>query len=244
MDGRPDSPRLCFHYQATTDEEGRFTFERVVPGDASVMRSVPMGPGSGRARLMGSTHATPVEVKSGQTAHVTIGGTGRPVIGRLSLPPQLGDRADWSNSLGHISLQRQGPDIPDEVKAKGSEAIQAWHREWSASDAGKAWQRESQNYMFQPEQDGSFRVDDIPAGKYTLSVQLFKPSEDGQQHGFGQPLANLSYQFSVPEISGGRSDQPLDLGAVALQIPSFGRASVTSSRPAASRPAATQAAAP
>jgi hypothetical protein len=263
MDGRPDSPRLYFHYQSTADEKGRFTFERVVPGDASVMRSVPMGPGAGRARMMGSTHATPVEIKPGQTAHLTIGGTGRPVIGRLSLPPQLGDKADWSNSLGHIGLQRQKPDIPAEIRAKGSEAIQAWHREWSSSDAGKAWQRDNRNYMFQPEQDGSFRVDDMPAGKYMLSVQLFRPAEDGPRRGFGQPLANLNYAVSVPEISGGRSDEPLDLGAVALQTPSTSRpvlARSPGSQPAAnivetlvakifsgstdSRPAASQASAP
>jgi hypothetical protein len=98
--------------------------------------------------------------------------------------------------------------------------------------------------MFQPEQDGSFRIEDMPAGKYMLSVQLFKPADDGERRGFGTPLANLTYQFSVPEIHGGRSDQPLDLGTVALQIPSLGRASVASTRPAASQSSATQAAAP
>jgi hypothetical protein len=115
--------------------------------------------------------------------------------------------------------------------------------------------------MFRPEEDGSFRVEDVPAGKYMLSVQLFKPADDGQRRNFGQPQANLTYAFSVPEIPGGRSDEALDLGTVTLQSQSFGRIAARSadSQPAggimdtlakffggsaSSQPAATQVAAP
>ncbi len=193
MDARPDSPQLYFQYQSTTDEQGYFTFERVAPGDACVMRTVPMGGG-----MTGSSGTTPVEVKAGQTACVTIGGTGRPVIGKPTTPSDLAQEPDWSNSSCHILLQRQGPPIPFDVKLRGGQAVQAWYRDWTSSDAGRAWQRENRQFMFRPEQDGSFRVEDVPAGKYMLSVQLFKPADDGQRRSVGQPLANLSVRVLGP----------------------------------------------
>ena len=65
--------------------------------------------------------------------------------------------------------------------------------------------------------DGSFRVEDVPAGDYRLEVSIqgrppaaFDP--DGRQ------LAPLKHFFTVPEMPGGRSDVPLDLGTVAMRL--------------------------
>jgi peroxiredoxin len=43
------------------------------------------------------------------------------------------------------------------------------------------------------------------------------PPAAGQQVGFGEPLATATHEFEVPEIPGGRSDEPLDIGTVELK---------------------------
>ena len=46
-----------------------------------------------------SANTTEIEIKPGQTVKVTIGGTGRPVIGRVVVPEGLRQRLDWGYSL-------------------------------------------------------------------------------------------------------------------------------------------------
>ena len=55
--------------------------------------------------------------------------------------------------------------------------------------------------------DGSFRVDDVRAGKYVLRIRFA-----GRSPG---PLSE--YRFTVPAVEGNRSSEPLDLGEVKLK---------------------------
>ncbi len=67
------------------------------------------------------------------------------------------------------------------------------------------------------DKDGSFRVEDVEAGAYDLIFVINEPSRDPQgsppaMHGSGRPAATVT----VPEMPGGRSDEPLDLGTIPL----------------------------
>jgi hypothetical protein len=55
--------------------------------------------------------------------------------------------------------------------------------------------------------DGTFRIDDMPAGNYSLSVRL-----DGKVR-----LSLPESRFTLPRMKGDRSDEPLDLGDLALE---------------------------
>ena len=132
-----------------------------------------------RGLFTSSGHGVEVDVKPGAVHQVTIGGTGRPVTGRL-VPPQGTEKTvDWSYGSYRV--------------------------------AGAS------RYPFNVGPDGSFRVDDVPAGKYRLSVSVPQPPS-GNQNRYVL-LGAAEHAFEVPAMPGGRSDEPLDLGSVDLAPP-------------------------
>jgi RNA polymerase sigma factor (sigma-70 family) len=166
-----------FNGYATVDTDGHFIFERVHQGEVSVAQQVKKGPFTSLYPL-----SEPLKVRPGETASVTIGGTGRPVVGRLDLPAALAEQADWT----------------------WSEILLISSRRPQRSRVGKHTA------------DGGFRIEDVPAGAYELIVEIKKtPSEPN--HGFSdRPIASVRRRIQVPEMSAGRSDEPLDVGAVAI----------------------------
>jgi protocatechuate 3,4-dioxygenase beta subunit len=76
-------------------------------------------------------------------------------------------------------------------------------------------------FPFNVRPDGAFRVEDVPAGKYRLSVRLAAPPS-GNKPVF-KLLGQALRPFEVPDMPRGRSDEPLDLGSIALTGPSDSR---------------------
>jgi hypothetical protein len=78
----PDTAYISHIAGAKTDDEGRFVFDRLPAGQGRVARQIKMkGPGD-YALYAGSGHRD-VDLKSGETARVELGGTGRPIVGRV-----------------------------------------------------------------------------------------------------------------------------------------------------------------
>jgi peroxiredoxin len=71
-------------YNFTTDASGRFQLSRVFPGHYDILRLVP----SGVARST-SVNMASLDVAVGRSYELKIGGSGRPVAGRLVLPANL-----------------------------------------------------------------------------------------------------------------------------------------------------------
>jgi peroxiredoxin len=70
--------------------------------------------------------------------------------------------------------------------------------------------------------DGSFRMDDVPAGVYELTIKPTR-SEDGSMGpshlpGQGKQVGALTNVFTIPEMQTGRSDEPFDLGKLTLSV--------------------------
>jgi len=77
----------------TTDATGRFMFDRVRPSDAAISREVLIKP-SASTRELGHTRTVEVRIAPGATERVTMGGTGRPVIGKVTAPAGLAGPID------------------------------------------------------------------------------------------------------------------------------------------------------
>ena len=73
------------------------------------------------------------------------------------------------------------------------------------------------DFPFNVGPDGSFRVEDVPAGKYQVSTRV--PQPPSGNHPKYKLLGAAKHAFEVAEMPGGRSDEPLDLGAVELTRP-------------------------
>src|SRR5262249_30055211 len=67
----------------------------------------------------------------------------------------------------------------------------------------------------QIEADGNFRVDDVGAGGYGMNISLQDQSV-GPNRGWGETMAYLNHEFKIPEMPGGRRDEPLNLGELKL----------------------------
>lgn len=174
-----------FSYRTRTDQTGRFAFDRVPAGKHRLYRYARFY--EGRPGRYGSSHDTEVEVRAGETAQVTIGGIGRPLVGRMTITPP-GSRIDWTIDL-HVLKERAQPE---------------------------------RKYYFPVNEDGSFRVEDVPPGRYTLEATVTEPPRDPlSERRFlaeGKVIGALTRDVVVPLIPGGVSDLPLDLGTFELKI--------------------------
>jgi hypothetical protein len=171
------------------DAAGRFEFKYVRPGERWVTLMLPVqAPWHSNYEL--------VTIESGKATNVTVGGTGRAVVGRTSKV----DGVVWAirrNTFYDASLQPD-PNSPRNVIAG-----------LFGGRKHDPMQRLSYQFIMNP--DGSFRADDIPAGRYILSIRSLH--SDGE---YARDVATHDSTITVPPMSDGRSHEPLDLGELKL----------------------------
>jgi len=197
--------------------------------------------------------AIPVSVKPGEKTTVTLGGDGRPVIGKVTVPAGLEE--SLTNGRQRVTIHAalpprpafQPPELPAELKAElgkiqteaekikdDPEKLEAFRKAWLESDAGKKLMAIFENHQKNApsaqelkewndknsaamqyamaaviDKDGTFRVEDVPPGNWTLRVDLY--DDEFKNLGASQPL-----DFSIPEMPGGRSNEPFDAGTIAV----------------------------
>jgi hypothetical protein len=198
-----------------TDGSGRFVLERVAPGRINVFRRVDNPDNQGWTL----SHPRYQDVKPGETVRLQVGGTGRPTTGRLAIPEgiALGQFELNQVALGHGALTPvlREPPTPDDFLDFNSEQRSAWWEAFSRTPEGRAYVEDrDRNYVADLRPDGTFRIEDVPAGRYLLKLPfegLSRSTREGRQ-------AFARSEVVVPEIPGGRSDDPLDIGAIPLEV--------------------------
>lgn len=208
-----ESAQFCsvsLQSMATTDREGRFTIERVIP--------LPHPWISRRTRLwsLGET----VRIVAGETTRITIGGNGRPVIGRVLAPE--GSKGPINFSVGSVvRIETNRPYFPyplELVRGKvnpNDAGTYEWSRKWDKSPEGIAYHESRAAGEIEVSPDGSFRFDALPAGDYRVSIRI---NEAAPGHG---PFNRVVKEFTVPAFSGPRQPVPLDLGDIRLTVRKF-----------------------
>ncbi len=188
--------------EAETDDAGRFVFERVLPGDVTVGRPVLLKD-RGSSQTWGQSHVTHVDVAPGETVRPTIGGTGRPVIGKVTAPAGIAGPIDWTFSNNSL--------IPKEPTPVGFLSRLAGGK--------KSPRRAGGGCTVKLEADGTFRAEDVEAGAYTLLIVLNEPPRDPFRVGIGhEVIATAQREVVVPPMPGGRSDEPLNLGTISAEV--------------------------
>ncbi len=203
----------CINAQANTktDVEGRFRFPKVPSGPLVVCRFFNFN--RNRVGPIGMSHAKEVIVPPGGIAEVTIGGNGRTVTGRLVLSGDLPEH-DWRDDLQ--SLVQKGPKPPVFTPTSDFDVIQRYHSELERYNASL------QKYFLEIQPDGSFRIEDVPPGEYTLELHVTQPipraapSLSGPETLFNRrPLGKQSIAVTLPQTE---STDRLDLGAIAIPL--------------------------
>ncbi|HTL15750.1 MAG TPA: redoxin domain-containing protein, partial [Patescibacteria group bacterium] len=232
-------PPLNMYLKTETDNEGRFSFNRVPPIDVEVYHQPKVKDEKMGMNPMSQTFS--FSLKPGEVRTVTVGGQGRPVIGRVVvngyegtikwrsdvfsiekiLPPNDG-LPDPAVSARELSAKIQMASSDDEKKRlleqmrKGQDEIAIKTRAFYATDKGRDYYFQNRRYCLNFTPDGAFRIEDVPGGKYRLRIDLREGG--GGPMGFASPaIGSINKEFEVPESPGGRTDEAFDLGTIEMQ---------------------------
>jgi hypothetical protein len=202
--GDPQIHQLQFSYQyyrIVTDAEGRFSVGFVPPGDRALYRLIPLN-----ANSQMWSHRTEVAVEPGLTNHVIIGGTGRPVIGR-AIAPNSGKTIDWTQCQGNINSVQTIP--PPSTGGLLGGLLSSF-----ATPARRVQQR---SYGFACAADGSFRVEDVPTGTFSISISAMETEERGNSRST-RSIGYGNKSLTIPPMPGGRSEEMLDAGEIEIRL--------------------------
>ena len=173
--------------QTITDDGGRYVFTGVPAGKWTISRS------HGMRDIFGIS----VLVEAGKTSRLDVGGKGRPVIGKVTLPAEILAGRD------HVILP------PSRLYLEFADTTNFQQqlkdpRQLEVKLAGRGFSDQAQLST-----DGTFRLEDVPAGTNWLTVEVLCFPARG---GTGSNVASTSLRFVAPDMPGGRNDVPLDLG--------------------------------
>jgi hypothetical protein len=161
-----------------TGADGRFVFDRALRGKGWV-EAFGMQGMFGKTRVsLNSRCGIQAKFAPDKTVRIDFGQSGRPVVGKLQLPPQATDSPPWPSA--HVYVRGRGTnfDTPSIV------------------------------FDAKVDQEGAFRIDDVPTGSYMVDVAFDKRTET---------RLHLSQQFSVSIRDGKTEARPLDLGSLTLR---------------------------
>jgi formylglycine-generating enzyme required for sulfatase activity len=226
-----DSPTPHFildNITANCDANGTFVIPRVPAGNVGVGRQLVRG--TGPDTEWSTEQVQTVEVAAGQTVKVIIGGMGRRVVGKGIVPPELVGRDDWVWDSRPEAMSGKDvplPEEPDAVKKGTPQQQEQWWTDFMKTDAGKAYiaaQQQPRTMIgVEMNTDGTFKIEDVKAGTYTLELGIrgkgFTQIPGAPQGEVtAKSLAAARVEFTVPEMPGGRSDEPLDIGTIKLEM--------------------------
>ncbi|MFA6186249.1 MAG: hypothetical protein WC770_03420 [Phycisphaerae bacterium] len=239
-----DNINYQYSNKATTDQQGKFVMEKVVPGENYIYRLIQFGD-SDRMRSTSAARQK-VEVLPGQTVEVVLGGKGRTIIGKIICPNEEFNKKVLEINA-HIQPQQSGNirellekiysqiimPVPADFDSLTAKQSVEWYKNFSQSEQGKAWQVKVQEELKKAganlntsgssggvivNSDGSFRAEDVEAGGYMMSVNVMERKGRYGQADYQNPLLTGKWDFTMPPIDETNIDQPLDLGQVKLDV--------------------------
>jgi hypothetical protein len=128
-----------------------------------------------------STQSIETNFPVGETVHLDFGRHCRTVVGTLRAPPDLKMRPQWR--LASVELQCENP----------------------------SGDRQTREFKGPPEKDGSFRIDNVPPGRWALSIDYINYCRENQWRLY------LLHRFSVLERVDEPTPEPLDLRVLTLE---------------------------
>lgn len=216
-----NEPEIFNQIHATTDASGGFVFARVPAGIWRISRRIPRNKGWQNQPL------DDVEVAEGKTATINLGGNGRPIVGKVVIPPELLARTDWS--YGFCSVQTrmnrnfESVPMPDDIKNGTTQQMRAWMMAWSKTDAGKAFNARQRAmygkqrlYPLSPAADATFRIEDVPPGNYDVTINLRSNITDPTRPGMPDEVGTGYEQIAMPPIPVGGTDNPLQIDPISV----------------------------
>jgi hypothetical protein len=206
--------------EITADGEGRFSVDHVPPSNLTAGLEV-----RSDDQFIGDGQRTRFAVAPGQTAELTIGGKGRPVVGRFVIPPAVAGRIDWAVASADLNRPCPWPEpkLPGDWNTMTEAQRTAWKEAWPKTPDGSGYVAarwkcldEGLSVPIRVLPDGSFRADDLVPGKYHIVFEPDAKSTQDPPENQDDPIASGEADFVVSEMPGGRSDEALVLPPIAV----------------------------
>ena len=206
---KPDRIEVAFECRATADADGRFIIDTVPPGSAMIGFVV------GEGNRM--TQVTPTHVYPETNEPITLGGSGRAVIGRIVAPMADESRVYWTMGHQQVHPAAAANRYPDNWPNTTVEQLRKWYDTWQQALKSDTHKSMEDHYGFDVIEDGTFRIDDVRGGDYVLDLHVHESPQPGSWR-LGPIIGQVSHPFTVPPMIEGRSDTPLDLGELVLSM--------------------------
>jgi RNA polymerase sigma factor (sigma-70 family) len=182
----------------TTDGEGRYSFDRVAPGDTWIYWRTDKGNYDVQFRY--------VDVQPGQSITVDIGGRGRAITGRAVLMDAEKPAKFYGSVWPKTPHRMPRPPNWSELSSDEQDALTA---AWEKTPDAKLYNQEKCPIDFRVAADGSFTVPDLPAGEYRVVIASWTGAPVASQM-----ISRGQAQITIEEMPGGRSDEPQNIGTV------------------------------
>lgn len=209
--------------KALPDARGHFVFERVAPGTREVFIQSKFSDRRNGPEAV--SHGVVVDLMPGTTNHVVVGGSGRKVFGRIQVPGGDPSDVDWLWDVHELQTQPPRPkSFPQPISAANptpQAAMEAQRRyeqamrDFQQSPEGNLYERSIRRYALAFKPDGSFSLDNVPAGNYLLQVAPTEKPSDPDSYNYRE-LGRLTVPVTVK--AGKAVNEPLDLGTFDLRI--------------------------
>ncbi len=179
-----DNPFIHHNSAARTDAAGRFSVLSVAPGRGRV--SVNLVKGKNTSSVFGID--TWIDAAPGESVELTLGGVGRPVVGKLVAAN--GASVDWAKFKLRVYLE--APSMGFIVESNVEDGFREAQGAFLAGGLTSKYHHE-----LTPAADGTFRIERLPQGNYQI--------------------AGFPRGFEVKPMEGGRSEEPLELGELKME---------------------------
>ena len=198
------------------DTNGNFFFQKVPAGEYRVALEYHLRDGNSYGELPVS-HGLPAIVKAGDSTNIVLGGTGRRVTGRVNLSGGSNSDVDWRRDVHQLMLVL--PNQPGNVPTFTPDGQRLFISNLSGTpqtpEAMADAQRAQRNYVLLFDTNGNFYADNVPAGKYQLTIAVTDPEDEYYNRRY---IGNTAKTVTVPDEKNARVNAPFDAGAIDLAI--------------------------
>jgi hypothetical protein len=215
----PLDERLSDHFtfirQASTRQNGRFTFTNLMAGEYLLYR--PQRAFSGLVHE--EYYRLAVVIRAGETNHLEYRLGGRTVVGQLfAMAP-----ADWTVDRYTLRRKLAAPPKRRPPTLLEPEEFREANRAFARSPESIAYERQRQNFQLYVDANGSFRATDVPPGDYELLGDVTRSPSNN--------TGSRTYRFSDREVLGtlhanvvvppGGDGSDFDLGLFEVPLTNF-----------------------